>query len=85
MFLAYSEDDEDGGLLRSGRRFWLGKRRRIATWRERERDVVKLEEGMASWFHRSTKNFLLKRRNIDLFLEMKKKCEFHTRAKTTTY
>ena len=38
MFLAYSEDDEDGGLLRSGRRFWLGKRRRIATWRERDRE-----------------------------------------------
>ena len=39
MFLADSEDDEDGGLLRSGRRFWLGKRRIIATWREREREM----------------------------------------------
>ena len=37
MFLADSEDDEDGGLLRSGRILWLGKRRGIVTWRERER------------------------------------------------
>ena len=52
---------------------------------ERETDVVKLEEGTTSWFHRSTKNLVMKRRNIDLFLEMNKKCEFHIRAKTTTY
>ena len=44
MFLADIEDDEDGGLLRSGRRFWLGKRRRIATWRKRERERERCSE-----------------------------------------
>ena len=34
MFLADSETDEEGGHLRSVRRLWLGKRRRIAIGRE---------------------------------------------------
>ena len=34
MFQDDSDSDEEGGILRSGKIFWLNKRRRIVTRRE---------------------------------------------------